>query len=106
MRVSRFAAALGVAAAVLLGGATGASAATYAPSVVSHATHDRDHDHDDYGRGDREGRWGHHRGGNHGWGDHRWGDHRWGDHRWGDRRWGGHGWGDRHDWSHGRDGHR
>ncbi|MEU6325656.1 hypothetical protein, partial [Streptomyces sp. NPDC047009] len=60
MRVSRLAAALGVAAAVLLGGATGASAATYAPSVVSHATHDRGHDHDDYGRGDRDGRWGHH----------------------------------------------
>ncbi|MGW0629682.1 hypothetical protein [Streptomyces sp. NPDC002758] len=75
MRVSRFAAALGVAVAVLLGGATGASAATYAPSVVSHATHDRDHDHDDYGRGDREGRWDNHHEGR--WGNHRWDNHRW-----------------------------
>ncbi|MCX4574733.1 hypothetical protein OHB41_16350 [Streptomyces sp. NBC_01571] len=88
MRVSRFAAALGVAAAILVGGATGASAAA-APSVVSHATHDRGHDHRG---GDRDGRWGH---------DH---DGRWGHHR-GDRdgRWG-------HDhdgrWGHDRDDHR
>jgi hypothetical protein len=64
MRVSRFAAALGVAAAVLVGGATGASAAPSAPTP-SHATHDHDrggesdygHDHyrgdDDYGHGYR-----------------------------------------------------
>lgn len=87
MRVSRFAAALGVAAAILVGGATGASAA--APSVVSHATHDRGHDHRG---GDRDGRWGH---------DH---DGRWGHHR--DGRWGHHR--DDHDgrWGHDRDDHR
>ncbi|GAA3835927.1 hypothetical protein [Streptomyces chiangmaiensis] len=101
MRVSRFAAALGVAAAVLLGGATGASAAT-APSVVSHATHDRGHDHDDDDwRGDSDGRWGHQRDGR--WGHHHRGDGRWGHHR-GDGRWGhhrdgrwGHGGHDRYD---------
>ncbi|MFF3461744.1 hypothetical protein [Streptomyces sp. NPDC002619] len=99
MRVSRFAAALGVATAVLLGGATGASAATYAPSVVSHATHDRDHDHDDYGRGDREGRWdNHHEGrwGNHRWDNHRWDNHRWDNHRWDNHRWDNHRWDNRH----------
>ncbi|MGW4517280.1 hypothetical protein ACWEO4_36100 [Streptomyces sp. NPDC004393] len=106
MRVSSLVAALGVAAAALLGGATGASAATNAPSVVAHATHDRGHDHDGYGRGDHEGRWGDHRWGGHEgrWGGHRWGGHegrwgghegRWGGHRWGghEGRWGGHRWG-------------
>ncbi|MEV5012869.1 hypothetical protein [Streptomyces sp. NPDC055692] len=106
MRVSRLAATLGVAAAVLLGGATGASAATYAPSVVSHAAHDRGHEHGDYGRGDRDDRWGRHDR------DDRWGRHdrddRWGRHDRDDRS-GNH---DRDDrsgnqgWGHGRYGHR
>jgi hypothetical protein len=66
MRVSRFAAALGVAAAVLLGGATCANAAT-APSVASHATHH--HGHDSW-RGHGDHHWGHHRHGHWGYGGH------------------------------------
>ncbi|MFE3326792.1 hypothetical protein [Streptomyces sp. NPDC059176] len=95
MRVSRLAAALGVAATVLLCGATGASAATL-PSVVSHAVHDRGHGHND----DRGGRWDHHRG-NHRH-DGRWGHHR-RDHRH-DGRWGHHRRDHRHDgrWGHHR----
>ncbi|MFD5123831.1 hypothetical protein [Streptomyces sp. NPDC058385] len=97
MQVSRFVAALGIAGAVLVGGATGASAAA-TPPVVSHATHDRDHDHgDDYRRGDHDGRWGHHRDGR--WGHDRY-DHRWGHHR--DGRWGHHRYD--HRWGHHRDG--
>ncbi|MGW5249763.1 hypothetical protein ACWEQN_39470 [Streptomyces sp. NPDC004129] len=121
MRVSRLVAALGVAAAALLGGATGAGAATHAPSVVSHATYVRGHDDDgdDYGRGDRDGRRGEGRWGDHRWGDHRrgegrWGHHRWGDHRRGEGRWGHHRWGDhrwdnrhrRYHWGYDRDDHR
>ncbi|MGI5140533.1 MULTISPECIES: hypothetical protein [unclassified Streptomyces] len=116
MRVSRLAAALGVAAAVLLGGATGASAATYAPSVVSHVTYDRGHDHGDYGRGDRDDRWGNHDRDDHGdYGrgdrDDRWGNHDRDDrcnHGWGHDRWGNHDRDDRcnHGWGHDRYGHR
>ncbi|MGV9560942.1 hypothetical protein [Streptomyces sp. NPDC003480] len=109
MRVSRSVAALGIAAVALLGGATGASAATHAPSAVSHATYDRGHDHD-YGRGDRDGHWGnrhwgdeHHRG-NHGWGNQGWGNRGWGDRDrdrgWGEHGWGNRGWGNRHHWGH------
>ncbi|MGW6356226.1 hypothetical protein ACWFR5_13645 [Streptomyces sp. NPDC055092] len=73
MQLSRFAAALGVAGAILVGGATGASAAA-TPAVASPATHDRGNDHgDDYRRGDHDGRWGHHHGDR--WGHHR--DGRW-----------------------------
>ncbi|RFC77317.1 hypothetical protein [Streptomyces sp. AcE210] len=100
MQVSRFVAALGVAGALLVGGATGASAAA-APSVVTQAAHDRGDGHgDDYRRGDHDGRWGHHRDGR--WGHHR-GHHdgRWGHHR--DSRWGHHH-GDR--WGHHRYDHR
>ncbi|MET9386251.1 hypothetical protein ABZY09_35630 [Streptomyces sp. NPDC002928] len=83
MRISRLVAALGVAAAALLGGATGASAATNAPSVVSHATHDRGHDH---WHGDRDGRWDDHHRDNRRWDDRRWDDRRGDDRRWDDRR--------------------
>ncbi|WP_338676388.1 hypothetical protein V1460_27975 [Streptomyces sp. SCSIO 30461] len=97
MRASRFVAALGVAAAILVGGATTANAAP-SPSAVSHSAYDRDdnrghdrrdnrgHDrgdnrrHDrgeDFRRGGRDGRWGHHRGRHH---DGRWGHPR---NRWG-----------------------
>uniref|UniRef100_UPI0019D0C1B4 hypothetical protein n=1 Tax=Actinacidiphila soli TaxID=2487275 RepID=UPI0019D0C1B4 len=41
MRVSRLAASLGVATAVLLGGATDASATTSAPSLATQATYNR-----------------------------------------------------------------
>ncbi|MER7197826.1 hypothetical protein ABT363_08620, partial [Streptomyces sp. NPDC000188] len=87
MQVSRFVAALGVAGAILVGGATGASAAA-APPVASHAAHDRGDGHgDNYRRGDHDGRWGHHRGDRDGrWGHHR--DSRWGHHH--DGRWGHH----------------
>ncbi|MFE6806628.1 hypothetical protein [Streptomyces sp. NPDC057696] len=111
MQVSRFAAALGIAGAILVGGATGASAAA-APSVVTQATHDRGNDHgDDYRRGDHDRHWGHHRDGR--WGHHRdgrWGHHRgdrdgrWGHHR--DSRWGHHHGGRDGRWGHDRYDHR
>lgn len=87
MRVSRFAAALGVAVAALMGGAGIASAA--APSVASaHSSyHPGDRDRDGYGHDNgRDNRWNDHRGDNHRWNDHRRHGHWWNGHRWNDDR--------------------
>jgi len=84
MRVSRFAAALGVAAAMVLGGAVSAGAVAPAPSTAgAHVSHDDDHgrdghdgrhddDHgrdgrydDDHGRDGHDGRYGYHHGRHH-----------------------------------------
>ena len=71
MRVSRFAAALGVAAAMVLGGAVSAGAVAPAPSTAgAHVSHD-----DDHGRDGHDGRYGYHHGRHHhhhhGWFGHR-----------------------------------